>query len=238
VKVVGRHARDATRFGERGIAVEGLHKVLRGRTILNGLNLRVPPGTISVIQGDNGAGKTTLVRILATVVSPDGGTARVAGYDVVRQSLAVRRAIGVSFASERSLYWRISGLQNLELFGRIAGLTKPAIAARAATLCADLRLQDVATERVARMSTGQRQRLMVARALLTEPSVLLLDEPFRGLDGDGLHALVTLLATRAARGTTVLVVAPLIDPLVDTADALWRMVDGGLAPLTPGEVQR
>ena len=104
-----------------GIEVCGVGKSLRGRPILYDVNLLVPKGTIAVIEGANGAGKTTLVRILATVVSPDFGSGQVNGYDLVAQGLDVRRSIGVSFANERSLYWRLNAFQNLELFGKIRG---------------------------------------------------------------------------------------------------------------------
>jgi ABC-type multidrug transport system ATPase subunit len=217
-----------------GIEIQGLSKTLRGRHVLDNINLLVPRGTISVIEGDNGAGKTTLVRILATVVSPDAGKALVNGYDVVKQGLAVRRSIGVSFANERSLYWRITGYQNLELFGRIGGLSKRIIARRSARICDALHIREVALERVSRMSTGQRQRLMVARALLVDPSVLILDEPFRGLDDDGLQALLALVKDRASKGTTVLIVAPLIEPVLPLADSSYRIEAGQLVPLPDG----
>jgi ABC-2 type transport system ATP-binding protein len=217
-----------------GIEVRRVSKTLRGRRILEDVDLVVPKGTISVIEGDNGAGKTTLVRILATVVSPDSGTALVNGYDVTKESLAVRRSIGVSFANERSLYWRITGFQNLQLFGRIAGLSNRVIARRSARICDALHIGEVALERVARMSTGQRQRLMVARALLVNPSVLILDEPFRGLDEEGLEALLSLVRVRAETGTTVLIVAPLIAPVLPLATSCYRIQGGSLYTLTEG----
>jgi ABC-type multidrug transport system ATPase subunit len=219
-----------------GIEVRDLTKTLRGHPILQGIDFVVPRGTVAVIEGDNGAGKTTLVRILATVVSPDGGTARVNGFDVRKQGLAVRRSIGVSFANERSLYWRITGLQNLELFGRIAGLPKRIIAKRSGLICGSLGIGDVALGRVARMSTGQRQRLLVARALLTDPAVLILDEPFRGLDEEGLQAVISVVAARAATGMTVLIVAPLIEAVLPLADSSYRIDDGRLhIPFTGGK---
>jgi ABC-2 type transport system ATP-binding protein len=214
------------------IEVRGMSKTLRGRRILDNVDLVVPTGTVAVIEGNNGAGKTTLVRILTTVVSPDSGTALVNGFDVVTEAHAVRRSIGVSFANERSLYWRITGYQNLELFGRIAGLSKRVIARRSAWICDALRIKEAAYGRVARMSTGQRQRLMVARALLTNPAVLFLDEPFRGLDEEGLLALISIVVGRAARGMTVLIVAPMIEPVLEIADAKYRIEAGRLCILT------
>ncbi len=212
-----------------------MSKSLRGRSILSEVDLVVPRGSVAVLQGANGAGKTTLIRVLATVVTPDAGSVRVNGHDVVGDALAVRRSVGVSFANERSLYWRITGLQNLELFGRIAGLPRSVIDERSAALIDALRLGNVANGQVARMSTGQRQRLMIARAMLSEPSVVLLDEPFRGLDDDGLEALLELVVDRARAGATALIAAPLIEAVVPIADAAYRLEASRLVPVRPGE---
>jgi ABC-type multidrug transport system ATPase subunit len=232
-----RHDRPAVMAPDpaNGIEVRGVTKALRGRSILDSVDLVVPRGSIAVMEGANGAGKTTLVRVLATVVAPDSGTAHVNGFDVASQSLAVRRSIGVSFANERSLYWRINGFENLERFGKIAGLSKTAISKRSTDLLRSLHLLTVAGERVARMSTGQRQRLMVARALMTNPAVVLLDEPFRGLDDEGLQAVIELVAKRTSRGMTALIVAPIIDAVLPIADATYT-IDGGVIRSRPVDV--
>jgi ABC-type multidrug transport system ATPase subunit len=218
-----------------GIEVVGLSKTLRGHLILDSLDLSVPKGRIAVIEGANGTGKTTLVRVLATVISPDSGSVRVGGYDARKQSLGVRRSIGVSFANERSLYWRLTGTQNLELFGRIAGLSQRMIAERSARICDALCITDDCLGGVAQMSTGQRQRLMVARALLAEPAVLILDEPFRGLDAEGLDALNAIMVNVAAKGMTVLIVAPVVEPVLSIADALYRLEGGQLRDLAQSD---
>lgn len=153
---------------------------------------------------------------------------RANGFDVTRESIQVRRSIGVSFANERSLYWRINGFENLELFGKISGLSKSVIRDRSAELLDALHLTEVATGQVARMSTGQRQRLMVARALLTDPDLLLLDEPFRGLDEDGLKALIELVEARVRTGVTALIVAPQIEAVLPIADATYRIDNGSI----------
>jgi ABC-2 type transport system ATP-binding protein len=210
--------------------VVGVTKSLRGRLILDQVDLTVPRGTLTVMEGSNGAGKTTLVRTLATVVAPDAGTVRVNGYDAIRQSLDVRRSIGVSFANERSLYWRINSFQNLELFGKIAGIPKRVIASRSADLIERLGIAHVASGQVARMSTGQRQRLMVARALLNDPSVILLDEPFRGIDEEGLSSILGLVKERVANGATALIVAPLVDAILPAADATYIVSGGVIRP--------
>jgi ABC-2 type transport system ATP-binding protein len=226
---------------ENGIEVLGVTKRLKGRLILDRVELEVPRGTLAVLEGSNGSGKTTLIRTLATVVSPDSGSAVVNGFDVVKQSLEVRRSIGVSFANERSLYWRINAFENLELFGKIAGLSKAAIAQGSAELLEQLGITSVSGLQVSMLSTGQRQRLMVARALLTDPAVILLDEPFRGIDGEGLDAILELVIARVAKGATALIVAPVIDAIVSEADAAFEIRDGtirqtgtGSRPGAPG----
>jgi ABC-type multidrug transport system ATPase subunit len=221
-----------------GIETEGLSKTLRSRPILVDVDLVVSRGSIAVVEGGNGAGKTTLVRMLSTVVKPDSGRAYVNGFDVQKESYDVRRSIGVSFANERSLYWRVTGFQNLELFGQMAGLSKKTVICRAAEICDELRIADVAQGRVSRMSTGQRQRLMVARALLANPSVLLLDEPFRGLDEDGLEALINIVRDRAAKGMTILIVAPLVEAILPVANATYRIKDRRLDAIDRNEIIR
>ena len=233
-----RHRRSGRVESVNGIEVKGLSKTLRGREIFRDVDLVVPRGSVAVIEGENGAGKTTMIRILATVVSPDAGSVRVNGYDAVAKGLQVRRSIGVSFANERSLYWRINAFQNLELFGKIAGLKKKVIRERSAALIDELRLGSVAGGWVSRMSTGQRQRLMVARALLTDPTVVLLDEPFRGLDEEGLHTLLELVANRSRNGTTILIVAPLIEAVLSVADRTYQIEGGTLRGMATDRTEK
>lgn len=219
---------------DHSIEITGVSKTLRGNVVLNGLNLSVPSGSVAVVEGSNGAGKTTLIRIMATVVTPDAGQATINGFDLFRQPAAVRNSVGVSFANERSLYWRITGLENLELFGRIAGLSKAIIKSRSRDILESLILSEIATKPVAQMSTGQRQRLMIGRALLTNPDILLLDEPFRGLDEEGLQAMIALVRRHQARGLTTVIVAPLIEAVRTLNAATYRLQDGSLTSVRLG----
>jgi ABC-2 type transport system ATP-binding protein len=129
--------------------------------------MTVPAGERVALLGPNGAGKSTLLRILATTVLPDAGEVRVLGYDVARNPIAVRRVVGASLGDERSWYWRLSGRRNLEFFAVLHGASRRAARARSDSL-----LRQV----------GMRARLSLARALVNQPSVLLLDEPTRSLD--------------------------------------------------------
>ena len=210
--------------------VRHVEKTLRGRQILRGVDLEVPPGRLTVIEGGNGAGKTTLIRLCATIVQPDAGNVVIDGYDVRGAAGQVRKSIGLVLVNERSLYWRVSPVENLAVFGRLRGLPAGVIRERTSSLLEELELAHLANERVGRLSTGQRQRLMIARALLADAPVLLIDEPLRGLDEDGVVVVLELLARRAREGAAVLVAAPLVGDLVPLAHAHVRLLDGVLAP--------
>jgi ABC-2 type transport system ATP-binding protein len=132
--------------------------------------------------GRNGAGKTTLTKIVATLVQPTVGTVTVRGSDSVLHDENVRRQIGLATAEERSFYWRLTAEQNLMFFARLHGLSDRIAKQRIRDLFAQLELEEVARRRFGEMSTGNKQRLAVARALLSSPPVLLLDEPTRSLD--------------------------------------------------------
>lgn len=201
-----------------------------GRTVLTGADLEVPPGTLAVLEGPNGAGKTTMLRIFATLVRPDGGEARVDGYDVVADGARVRERIGAAFVNERSLYWRLSGRENLMLFARTRGLRKREARVQVDALLEELDLLDIASRWVADLSAGQRQRLIIARAGLAQPSCMLIDEPLRGLDQDGIETMLSFLAAHARRGGAVLVVAPKLDELRAYGDVLYRLREGAVIP--------
>ena len=164
------------------ISIRGLTKCFDHVQALNGVDLTVAPGEIVSLLGPNGAGKSTLLRILATTVLPDGGTATVTGFDVVRHPRQVRQSLGIALGDERSWYWRLSGRKNLEFFAMLYGYSRRQAAARAAELLDQLDLTQAADRRFDSYSTGMRMRLSLGRALLPDPPVLLLDEPTRSLD--------------------------------------------------------
>ena len=132
--------------------------------------------------GRNGAGKTTLTKIVATLVQPTTGSVSVRGHDSVEQDELVRREIGLATAEERSFYWRLTSEQNLMFFARLHGLSDRFAKQRIKDLFAKLELDEVARRRFGELSTGNKQRLALARAMLASPPVLLLDEPTRSLD--------------------------------------------------------
>ena len=149
---------------------------------LRDVSFEVETGEIFGLIGRNGAGKTTLTKIVATLVQPTTGSVSVHGYDSVRDDEHVRRQVGLATAEERSFYWRLTSEQNLMFFARLHGLSDRAAKQRIRDLFAKLELDEVARRRFGELSTGNKQRLAVARAMLATPPVLLLDEPTRSLD--------------------------------------------------------
>ena len=173
---------------------------------LGGVSLTVPVGEVCVLIGPNGAGKTTFMKILGTLLLPTSGTARVFGHDVVAESQAVRRAIGMAIADERSFYWRLTGRQNLEFFAALYGLPARQSAARAAELLELFNLTPMGDRRFNEYSTGMRQKLAIARGMLCRPRLLFMDEPTKGLDPVSVRSLLDFIRGEivGAHGTTIL----------------------------------
>lgn len=205
------------------------HSVTRefgSRVVLQGVSLDIAPGEIHALLGPNGAGKTTLLRILAGLLARSGGDLRVAGVDPSHGARDFRRLIGLVPPTDRSFYMRISGLENLVFFGRLHGLRRRAARARALDLLAKVGLDDAAGLRVASYSQGMQKRLAVARALLTDPRVLLVDEATHDLDPMGASAVRRLVRELAEHGTAVLWATQRLDEIVGFADRVTLLRDG------------
>lgn len=151
-------------------------------TVLHGIDLDVAPGELLGILGPNGAGKSTLFKILSTVLLPDAGTVRVDGIDAVADPVAVRRRLVPASIEDRSLFWRMSARENLLVYAALHDIPRAEARRRSDDLLELVQLADAGTKLVNSFSSGMRQRLMIARALLARPQVLLLDEPTRSLD--------------------------------------------------------
>jgi ABC-2 type transport system ATP-binding protein len=157
---------------------------------LQGVSLTIHEGEVFGLLGPNGSGKTTFLKLLSTILSPTSGTARVFGIDIVENPREVRRRIALVTGEERSLYWRLTAYQNLEFFARLYGMDRVEIDRKVGELLEIFDLTHVRDVRAAEFSTGMRQKLAIARGLLSGPQLLFLDEPTRGLDPVAAHTLL------------------------------------------------
>ena len=160
---------------------------------LKNVSFEIRSGEIFGLIGRNGAGKTTLTKIIATLVQPTSGAVSVRNFDSVKDEVKVRSLVGLATAEERSFYWRLTAEQNLLFFARLYGLQDAAARRRIAELFERLNLTELAKRRFSELSTGNKQRLAIARAILPEPPILLLDEPTRSLDPLAAQAMRELI---------------------------------------------
>ncbi|WP_204285976.1 ATP-binding cassette domain-containing protein [Microbispora amethystogenes] len=207
------------------IQAEGLRKRYGPAEALRGVDLDVPQGSVCGLLGPNGAGKTTLVRILTTLLRPDGGSARVAGCDVVRDADRLRYRIGLA-GQHAALDELLTGRGNLELFGRLHHLPRRTARSRAGELLERFGLTEAADRPAGTYSGGMRRRLDLAASLVVAPPVLFLDEPTTGLDPRSRLTLWDLLRELAAEGTTLLLTTQYLDEADRLADRV-AVLDAG-----------
>lgn len=210
------------RFAERRTWGGALRSPFAARTatVVDGVSFEVAEGEIFGLLGQNGAGKTTLFKMLSTLILPDEGTATIAGHDVRHEEREVRRLIAPVIANERSLHWRLSARENVRLYAALQGLRGAAARAEEARVLAVTGLADTGPKMVGAFSSGMRQRLLIARALLARPRVLLLDEPTRSLDPISARDFRRFLRDVVVRteGCTVLLAT-------HDADEVWDLCD-------------
>jgi heme ABC exporter ATP-binding subunit CcmA len=207
------------------LAAHDIEKRFDGRAVLRKASLEIQPGEIVLLEGRNGSGKTTLARILATALIADKGTVTLDGAPVRRALRQARRAIG--FLTHRPLlYLGLTPLENLEFFGGLAGVTDAR--ARAKTLLERFGLTEFGHTPMEHFSRGMLQRVALGRALLPEPRVLILDEPYAGLDEPGTKTLNAILAEAGARGAATLVVSHDRERIRPVATRTCAMRDGAI----------
>jgi ABC-2 type transport system ATP-binding protein len=192
------------------ISVSGLEKSYGAVRALAGVDLEVTSGTVLGLLGPNGAGKTTIIRILTTLLKPDGGSARVAGLDVVRDAAALREQIGLA-GQYAAVDENLTGLENLTMVGRLYGESRATAKRRGQELLERFELLDAAHRPVKTYSGGMRRRLDLAAALVANPPVLFLDEPTTGLDPRSRLELWETIELLVAEGTTVLLTTQNLD---------------------------
>ena len=207
------------------IVVERLQKAFGTVRALDGIDLTVPQGTVLGLLGPNGAGKTTVVRILTTLLAPDGGHAEVAGFDVVRDAVRLRSAIGLAgqFAAVDEM---LTGRENLELVGRLYHLSRAEARERSAEVLERFDLVEAADRTVKTYSGGMRRRLDLGASLVGRPVVLFLDEPTTGLDPRSRIGLWEVIQQLVDRGTTLLLTTQYLEEADKLADAI-AVIDHG-----------
>ncbi|KQS71367.1 ATP-binding cassette domain-containing protein [Modestobacter sp. Leaf380] len=199
------------------IEAEGLTLSYGSTKALDGVDLTVPAGTVLGVLGPNGAGKTTAVRVLSTLLRPDAGHARVAGFDVRTQPQEVRRRIGLT-GQYASVDEDLTGAQNVAMIGRLLGMSRAAAKARAAELLAGFSLSDAADRSAKTYSGGMRRRLDLAASLVGRPQVLFLDEPTTGLDPRSRTEVWDVIRRLVADGTSVLLTTQYLEEADELAD--------------------
>jgi ABC-2 type transport system ATP-binding protein len=210
---------------EIAIEADGLIKSYDSVPVLDGIDLRVARGSVFALLGPNGAGKTTTVRILATLVAPDGGWAHVVGHDVVTERHEVRRRISLT-GQYAALDEPLTGRENLEMVGRLLALPGHAARARATELLVQFDLVEAGERRVGNYSGGMRRRLDLAASLIGRPDVVFLDEPTTGLDPRSRQAMWEVVTGLTASGVTVFLTTQYLDEADYLADRI-AVLNGG-----------
>ena len=211
--------------GDLAVEAAGLTKSFGRSRALDGVDLAIPRGCVYGVLGPNGAGKTTTIRILATLLRPDAGSARVLGHDVVADAAAVRSRVSLT-AQFASVDEDLTAFENLVLLGRLLGHTRRDAKERAGELLAAFDLAAAGGRQVAQLSGGMRRRLDVAASIIVTPELLFLDEPTTGLDPRSRNHVWSIVRAIVAEGTTVLLTTQYLDEADRLADRI-AVVDAG-----------
>ncbi len=221
-----------------GIVVAGLIKSFGETPVLRGIDFEVEPGTMLALLGPNGAGKTTTVRILATLLEPDGGTVLVGGHDVTKHPARAREVFGLT-GQATSVDELLTGHENLVMVGRLLGLDTTSARRRADQLLVLLGLEDAGDRRVKTYSGGMKRRLDLAASMVRTPSIMFLDEPTTGLDPLARQKVWNIIRNLLGRGTTVLLTTQYLEEADLLADSIAVIDDGRVVTQgTPAALKR
>jgi ABC-2 type transport system ATP-binding protein len=221
------------------LEVDGLSKSYGERAALRAVSLELGRGELLAVLGPNGAGKTTLLSILATLLLPDSGSASILGHDVVREAFAIRRRLNMA-SGNASFVWSLRPAEVLTFYGRLYGLSGRRLAARVSELIERFELGSHRKTEYNELSTGLKQRLALAKALLNDPEVLFLDEPTLGLDPDvSIRIRAHIAALRRERGTTIILTTHYMREAEQLCDTIAFIKSGRiLAQGTADELKR
>jgi ABC-2 type transport system ATP-binding protein len=224
---------------ERVYTSKGLFGKKQETQALKGISFSIAQGTVFGLLGPNGSGKTTTMRILATLLTPTAGSAFVMGKDCSKNPTAVRKHIGLILGGDRGLYGRLTGRENLRYFAALNNMPSSDAEKRITSVLEQVNLTEAANILTEKYSKGMKQRLHIARGILTDPDVLLMDEPTIGLDPEGAHELRVLIPQMTARGKTILLTTHYMSEADELSDNIAIIRKGVIAAHgTPGEVKR
>ena len=210
---------------ENIVSIKGLSKAFGSHRVLKNIDLDVKKGEFITIFGPNGAGKTTLMKIMSTLVEPSGGSIVIDGFDVKDDPVDIRKRIG-SISHETYLYSELTAEENLRFFGRMYGMDKNHLDARVDELIEQVGLEYRSNDRVGTFSRGMKQRLSIARALIHEPSILFLDEPYTGLDQHAASTFENVLRGLDAQNTTKIMISHNMDRSLKMCDRVLILNNG------------
>lgn len=197
------------------------------------VDFTVERGEIFGLLGPNGAGKTTTIKMISTLLEPTQGRILVNGFDTVKEALKVRQSLGTVLAGERSIYWKLTGRENLEYFGALYGLTRERAKARARELLERLELSKRGDELVESYSSGMKQRIALGKALMANPAILLLDEPTVGLDPQAARRLREIILELKEEGRTILLTTHYMEEADVLSDRIAIIDQGQIIALAP-----
>lgn len=219
------------------VEARGLVKTFGDNVAVDGIDLTIPRGGIYGVLGPNGAGKTTAIRMLATLLRPDAGEARILGHDIFTEPKAVRERIALT-GQFASLDEDLTGIENLMLLGRLLGFTKQDARRRGKDLLSAFGLAEAADRQVKKYSGGMRRRLDIAGSLIVTPDMMFLDEPTTGIDPRSRNQVWDIIRTLVAGGTTILLTTQYLEEADQLADRI-AVIDHGrvIAEGTPGQLK-
>ncbi|HPD00424.1 MAG TPA: ATP-binding cassette domain-containing protein [Acetivibrio sp.] len=210
------------------IDIQGLSKHFDKVVAVDGISFKVNKGEIFGLLGENGAGKTTTLRMLATMLTPTSGTAKMAGFDIINEPEKVRSSIGILFGGESGLYDRLTAEENISYFGELNDMDRTRIKERIKELARIFNMEDYLKRRAGKLSKGMRQKVAFARAIIHDPDIMLFDEPTSGLDVSAIRDVHEFIKSCKAEGKTVIFSSHSMDEVDKLCDRVGVIHKGKL----------